>query len=97
VKEDPDLCQANVVHASILAAVAPGETVNRSETVKPSGPQSTFNEHCTQDRRNVGHDPVDPEVEEMAHLHGIVDGPYVHLQSQAVGMPDKALVYDADT
>ena len=49
-------------------------------------------EHVAQHRRTVGHDPVDTEVEQPAHLRWVVDRPHVDVDAAPVHPLDEALV-----
>ena len=49
-------------------------------------------QHLAQHGGPVGHDAVDPEVEQAVDLVGVVDGPDVHLQAAVVGGGQEPLV-----
>ena len=52
----------------------------------PSGsPLAPGPEHITQGDQLVGHQAVDPEIQQPVHVSGLVDGPDVHLLASGVG------------
>src|SRR6478735_11611696 len=62
--------------------------------VLAGGPGTSPLEHSSQHRREVGHDAVDAEVEQAVHLVRIVDGPDVHVASEAVRRLDERRRHD---
>ena len=53
-------------------------------------------EDCAEDPGRIRHDPVDPEVEQPAHLAGVVHGPDVHGKAECVGASEECRFHERD-
>ena len=66
----------------------------RARSGRPLVPRDKDRTQCC---RAVGHEAVDPEVQEPVHLVGFVDGPHVDLQSALVGVVHETPIDNRDT
>src|SRR5690606_23097640 len=61
-----------------------GGGLRRREGGGGGGPQPPVGQDAAQGGHVVGDDAVHPHVQQACHQRGVVDGPHVHLQAQAV-------------
>ncbi len=105
-------CYAGVVAVAVLAAPAEGLVdIGFGPAVSSVGAAgllagsvlalsarstATALQHLPEDRRPIGHDAVDAEVEQAVHLVFIVDRPHVDLDAAPVRAGDEAFVDDRE-